>query len=418
MSSTINRELPGTLAGSVANTAATTTSTTTTRDRLPMAGLLALAMAAFVTILTEAMPAGLLPQMSADLHVSESLVGQLVTLYAIGSMITAIPLTATTQSWRRKPLLMTAIVGFVIVNTITALSTSYALTLTARFFAGVFAGVVWALMAGYAARMAPTHLQGRAIAVTMAGIPIALSLGIPAATFLGAGLGWRPTFGIMSALTLILIVWVSARVPDFPGQKAGQQLSIAQVFMLPGVRSVLFVTLAFVLAHNILYTYIAPFLTPVGMGDQVGAILLIFGVSALASIWITGTLIDRRLRTLVLLSILLFGAAALTLAIWTRVPLMVYLAVAAWGLAYGGVPTLFQTASAKNAGDDAAADVAQSMIVTVWNMAIAGGGIIGGVLLDTLGASSFPWALLGLLAPTLLVAWMARRRGFPAAAAN
>ncbi|WP_321161133.1 MFS transporter [Herbaspirillum lusitanum] len=385
-----------------------------TAGKLPLAGLLALAMAAFITVLTEAMPAGLLPQMSADLGVSESLIGQLVTLYAIGSMITAIPLTATTQSWRRKPLLMTAIVGFVIVNTITAVSTSYALTLAARFFAGVFAGVVWALIAGYAARMAPSHLQGRAIAVTMAGIPIALSLGIPAATFLGASVGWRLSFGIMSAMTLILIVWTIARVPDFPGQKSDSRLSIAGVFMLPGVRSVLFVTLAFVLAHNILYTYIAPFLARAGMADKVGAILLIFGVSALASIWVTGALIDRRLRTLVLISIVLFGLAAATLGIWGSAPAMVYAGVAAWGLAYGGVPTLFQTASAKNAGD--AADLAQAMIVTVWNLAIAGGGIVGGVLLDTVGVASFPWALLALLAPTLAVAWLARRKGFPAAA--
>jgi predicted MFS family arabinose efflux permease len=381
-------------------------------DKLPLAGLLALAMAAFITVLTEAMPAGLLPQMSADLRVSESLIGQLVTLYAIGSMVTAIPLTATTQSWRRKPLLMTAIVGFVIVNTVTAVSTSYPLTLAARFFAGVFAGVVWALIAGYAARMAPTHLQGRAIAVTMAGIPIALSLGIPAATFLGASVGWRLSFGIMSAMTLILIVWTIARVPDFPGQKSDRRLSIAGVFMLPGVRSVLFVTLAFVLAHNILYTYIAPFLAPAGMEDKVGAILLIFGVSALASIWVTGALIDRRLRTLVLISIVLFGLAAATLGVGGSIPAMVYAGVAAWGLAYGGVPTLFQTASAKNAGD--AADVAQAMIVTVWNLAIAGGGIVGGVLLDTVGVEAFPWALLVLLAPTLAVAWLARHKGFPA----
>lgn len=380
--------------------------------KLPLSGLLALAMAAFITVLTEAMPAGLLPQMSTDLHVSESLIGQLVTLYAIGSMVTAIPLTATTQSWRRKPLLMTAIVGFVIVNTVTAISTSYPLTLAARFFAGVFAGVVWALIAGYAARMAPAHLQGRAIAVTMAGIPVALSLGIPAATFLGASVGWRLSFGIMSAMTLILIAWTIVRVPDFPGQKDDSRLSIAGVFMLPGVRSVLFVTLAFVLAHNILYTYIAPFLAPAGMTDQVGAILLIFGVSALASIWITGALIDRRLRTLVLLSIVLFALAAATLGVWGGVPAMVYAGVATWGLAYGGVPTLFQTASAKNAGD--AADVAQAMIVTVWNLAIAGGGIVGGVLLDTVGVESFPWALLALLAPTLAVAWLARHKGFPA----
>lgn len=73
------------------------------RDRLPLGGLLALATAGFITILTEAMPAGLLPQMSQDLAVSPALVGQLVTLYAIGSLLAAIPLVILTQGWRRRP---------------------------------------------------------------------------------------------------------------------------------------------------------------------------------------------------------------------------------------------------------------------------------------------------------------------------
>lgn len=157
--------------------------------RLPLSGLLALAAAGFITVLTEALPAGLLPQMGASLAVPESLVGQLVTIYALGSLIAAIPLTAATRGWRRKPLLLSAIGGFAIVNTITAVSTSYTLTLGARFFAGVFAGLLWALVAGYAGRMVPDHMKGKAMAVAMLGAPVALSLGVPAGTFLGAFVG-------------------------------------------------------------------------------------------------------------------------------------------------------------------------------------------------------------------------------------
>ena len=47
------------------------------RERLPLGALLALATAGFITVLTEAMPAGLLPQMSAGLNVSQALIGQL-----------------------------------------------------------------------------------------------------------------------------------------------------------------------------------------------------------------------------------------------------------------------------------------------------------------------------------------------------
>ncbi|MGL4291944.1 MAG: MFS transporter, partial [Phreatobacter sp.] len=310
-------------------------------NRLPLAGLLALAMASFITVLTEALPAGLLTHMGADLAVSEALVGQLVTAYAIGTLASAIPLTAATRGWRRRPLLLVAIGGFAIVNTVTAVSTNYALTLGARFVAGMFAGLLWALVAGYAGRMVPDRLKGRAIAVAMVGIPLALSLGIPAGTFLGAAVGWRVTFAIMSGLTLVLIGWVIATVPDFPGEAADKRLPLGQVFRLPGIRPVLFVTLAFVLAHNILYTYIAPFAAPAGLADRIDVVLLVFGAAALAGIWITGALIDRWLRELVLASIVLFAMAAIALGLAGHMPAVLHAAVGVWGLAYGGVATLF-----------------------------------------------------------------------------
>ncbi|NVP54688.1 MFS transporter [Mycoplana rhizolycopersici] len=394
-------------------------STTTTLDsgaqaaRLPMASLLALAMAGFVTILTEALPAGLLPQISAGLEISEALAGQLVTIYAIGSLVAAIPLTAATQGVRRRPLLLAAIAGFAVANTVTTFSGSYVVTMVARFLAGVSAGLLWALLAGYAARMVPEHQKGRAIAIAMVGTPLALSLGVPAGTFLGNLVGWRMCFGIMSGLALVLLVWVRLKVPDFAGQAAGKRLSLGHVFTVAGVRPVLFAVLAFVLAHNILYTYIAPFLTVAGMAERTDLVLLVFGVTSLLGIWIIGVLIDRHLRALTLSSTVLFGLSALAFGVTGEIPSVIYAATAAWGLAFGGAATLFQTAIAKTAGE--AADVAQSMLVTAWNMAIAGGGIIGGVLLGLFGVSAFSPALLVLLASTLVVVWAAKRHGFPAA---
>ncbi|SFP70346.1 Predicted arabinose efflux permease, MFS family [Variovorax sp. OK605] len=382
---------------------------------LPLLGLLALAAAGFITVLTEAMPAGLLPQIGASLGVTPALVGQLVTVYAIGSLVAAIPLVAFTRSWRRRPLLLLAIGGFAIVNTVTALSHGYALTLVARFFAGVFAGLLWALLAGQAARMVAPSMQGRAIAVAMLGAPLALSLGIPAGTLLGNGVGWRPAFLIMSALSVLLLGWVRWQVPDFPGQAAGRQQGVRRVFLLPGVRPVLAVMLAFVLAHNILYTYIAPFLAHAGLGARVDLVLLVFGGASLAGIWVTGVLIDRWLRELVLASTAAFAVAALLLGALTGSQPVVFVAVAVWGVAFGGAATLFQTASAQAAGD--AADVAQSMVVTAWNIAIAGGGLIGGLLLQSRGAGALPWSLIVLLVPALWLAWKACAHGFPRARA-
>ena len=175
-----------------------------TSSRLPVSALLALAVAGFITILTEALPAGMLVQIGDSLLISQALAGQLVTVYAIGSLLAAIPLTLTTQSIRRRPLLLSAIAGFAVANTLTALSDNYLLTLMARFIAGISAGLLWALLAGYAARMVENSMKGRAIALAMVGTPLALSLGIPLGTWVSEIIGWRSCFLAISLLTLIL----------------------------------------------------------------------------------------------------------------------------------------------------------------------------------------------------------------------
>ncbi|MFH9084076.1 MFS transporter [Streptomyces sp. NPDC017673] len=379
--------------------------------KLPLPALLALATAVFLTSLTETLPAGLLPGMSQDLGVSESATGQTVTVYAIGTALTAIPLTAATAAWRRKRLLLTAVAGFAVANTVTAVSSVYGLTMVARFLAGVAAGLAWSLLAGYARRMVEAPLQGRAIAVAMTGIPVALSLGVPAGTFLGQALGWRVAFWAMTALTVMLLVWITAVVPDHPGLPRGERPRMLRALGVPGVRPVLFVTLVFVLAHTVLYAYIATFLDGLGMGDDTDLVLLAFGVTSLLGVWVVGARIQHSLRSLTIACTVLVAVAAAWFGVLGDGGAPVYVAAALWGLGWGGLPTLLQTAVGDAGGDRA--DAAQAMLVTLWNVAMAGGGVLGGVLLDAAGSGSFPWTVLVLLLPVLAVVLAARAHGFP-----
>ena len=379
-------------------------------ERLPIGALLALAMTGFICIVTETLPAGLLPLISEGLAISPSLAGQMVTAYALGSVLAVIPMTIATRGWRRRNVLLLTIVGFLLFNSITALSSHYGVTLVARFFAGVAAGLAWSLLAGYARRMVAPHQQGRALALAMVGTPIALSLGVPLGTWLGGLVGWRTTFGLMSALTLMLIVWVLVKVPDYTPQAAHQRVSLAKVLTTPGVRPVLAVVISWMLAHNILYTYIAPFVAPAGLGDRVDVVLLVFGSAALAGIWLTAKLVEPLLRRTVLVSLATFAAVSVVFGFVGNMPQVIYLGVAVWGLSFGGAATLLQTALADAAGDGA--DVALSLNVVAWNSAIAGSGVVGGVLLDTWGVASFPWAMALLVTLSFAIAWRARTHAF------
>lgn len=379
-------------------------------SELPFLGLLALAMAGFIAIMTETMPAGLLPQISAGLGVSEGLAGQLLTTYAIGSVAAGIPVIAATRGWRRRRLLLSALGVLCTFNALTAVSDSYGLTLAARFVAGMAAGVLWGLVAGYARRMVPEALQGRALAVVGVGQPLALSFGVPLGAFLGSAFDWRSVFWIMTGLCLFLMAWVRVVVPDFPGQAAHERIPIGQVFRTPGVQAVLWVVMLWILAHNVLYTYIAPFAVQAGLAQRLDLVLLAFGLAALVGIWGTGVMVDRNLRAVALVSLAGFSAAGLLLSLFHDIPALVIIGVIVWGAAFGGAPTILQTAIAHAAGKGA--DLAQSMLVTVFNLAVAGGGIAGGLLLEGFGPRWLSWAMLAFTGMALAITWAAKMHGF------
>lgn len=378
--------------------------------QLPICKLLAFTVAGFLTIMTETMPAGLLPQISQGLHISEAYAGQLIAVYALGSVLAAIPLISLTRSWNRRPLLLSAIAGLLLFNAITALSNDYTLTLIARFIAGMAAGVIWGLLAGYVRRMVSVSYQGRALAIAGVGQPIALSIGVPLGAWLGTLFEWRGVFWIMSLLALVLFIWIRFSIPDFAGQSAQKRLPILKVLLMPGIRAVLAVVFLWILAHSILYTYISPFLASTGQTYKVETILFIFGISSIVSILITGMFIDRSLRKITLLSLFIFAIATALLGVYSSSNFVVFTSVVLWGVTFGGAPTLLQTALANTAGHEA--DVAQSMLVTVFNLAIAFGGMIGGGLLESFGAASFPWFMLVFALIALCTVYQTRKHGF------
>ncbi|MEG8029079.1 MFS transporter [Sphingomonas aerolata] len=200
------------------------------RDTLPVGALILLALTGFTAIVTETLPAGLLPQVADDLNISRALAGQMVTVYAVGSVMAAIPLVSVTQSYARKPLLLAAIFGLLVFDVVTALSHSYAVTLVARFAAGVSAGLGWGILGGYARRLVVDRLKGRALALAMIGTPLALSVGVPLGTFAGGAIGWRIAFLVLAALALCLAGAVAWKMPDSAGHLRLHVLASLAVF--------------------------------------------------------------------------------------------------------------------------------------------------------------------------------------------
>jgi predicted MFS family arabinose efflux permease len=379
--------------------------------RFPWAALLIMALMGFLLIATETMPAGLLPQIAAGLNITEGTAGQFVSANALGTVVAAMPAIAMTRGMRRKPVFLIGILGFLAANLITASSTDIVLSLGARLVAGAFSGLLWGMLAGYARRLTAPEQAGRALSVASLGTPVGLAVGTPFGSWLGTAFDWRWSFGVLSILTIITVLLAVFLVPDASGQQAATRVPLVRVFAIPGVAVVLAVIVSWMLGHNILYTYVGSYLRTAGLELSVDVALVTFGAAAIAGIPITGAVIDKGLRRLVLLSLGSFIAAGVIFTVGHASVVAVIAAIVLWGVAFCGAAAQLQTAISAASGENA--DVANSMLGVAFNLAIFAAGVAGAVVISNFDGLVLPVVMAGLAAVALFIAVAGRRTAFP-----
>jgi predicted MFS family arabinose efflux permease len=362
-------------------------------------------------LLTEMTPAALLPAMSATLHQSRSAIGFLVSACAAASTVAGIPLVAMTRSLPRRPLFVMLLAGFVIANGTIAISSNYWLIIVARIGTGLFMGTLWPVVAGYAWHLGRHGNPGRSVAIALSGSTIALAFGLPSVSAIGGVIGWRFMFGLLSALALVLLVWVLWKLPPVQGERNAERVSLFQVAIRPGFPTVLMTTLLIAAGHYTLYTYMAPVAVALRFPGGTPAVMLIFGVGALTGIWIVGHTVDDHLRRTAWGGLALTVCAMVSLRLLEHAPFSEGVTIYCWGIAFGGVPTFFQTATNKAAGPPA--DVAASLLSTVYGFGIFGGSALGGILLKPVGALNLPLITLAIVALAAVLIRSGDRLAFP-----
>jgi predicted MFS family arabinose efflux permease len=241
---------------------------------------------------------------------------------------------------------------------------------------------------------------------------VALSLGVPAGTALATVIGWRACFAALAGLATAAAAWVRWKVPALAVQdKTVAPRTVRAALSTPGVTRTLLVTLLVLTGHQVMYTYAAPFLAWARFG-KVSFVLMVFGVATIGGVWVAGARADRHLRSTLMLTLTTIIVAMGALELRTTL----IAGVTAWGLAYGAAPTLLQTALIKSSGSDNA-DVATALQTTVYNVGIAAGSLLGGILLQGPGAGFLPPGTALLTAGALAIAARTTRRA-PEAARN
>jgi len=391
-------------------TAPTATVPRAPAERMPWAALMILAAMGFVLVAAETMPAGLLPVIADGMGTSEGVVGQFVSVWALGTVIVTVPAISLTRGFRRKPLILAAIAGLVLANTVTALSSDVTLSLVSRFVAGAFTGVIWGMLAAYGRRISPESRGGLSLAVVSTGAPLGFALGTPLGAWLGTAFDWRWSFGGLSLVAVLVLVLIVLVVPDAPGQEASSRLPLARIVAKPGIVIVLAVIAVWMLAHNTIYTYIAPYLRETGSGLGADLTLLVYGIASVAGVALTALLIDRWSRPLLHGSVAVFVLAAVLLLLAGDSGTVIVAGAVLWGVGFGGASAQLQAALTKAGGADS--DVANAFLPVAFNLAIFAAGILGAVLLGAFDALVLPvlMAALGVLA--LLLTVIGRRTAF------
>ncbi|WP_315385339.1 MFS transporter [uncultured Stenotrophomonas sp.] len=387
---------------------------------IPLA-LLALTLGAYAIGTTEFVIVGLIPTIAADLGVSLPSAGLLVSLYALGVAVGAPVLTALTGRVPRKTLLVALMVLFTLGNVIAWMAPSYGSLIVARVLTGLAHGVFFSIGSIIATSVVPKEKAASAIAIMFTGLTVALVTGVPLGTFIGQHLGWRATFLAVAALGVIALLgsllFVPRNLQRSEPATFGQQLA---VLAQPRLLLVYAITALGYGGTFLSFTYLASILQDVtGFSpNAVSLVLLVYGVSvAVGNLW-GGRLADRRGPVPALK--LIFGLLALVLFALTFTAhntWLVLLTVLALGaVAFGNVPGL-QVYVVKQAQRFApqAADVASGLNIAAFNVGIAMGASLGGLVVDHLGLMHTPWlgglVVLGALGLTVLSGRLDRRDG-------
>jgi MFS transporter, DHA1 family, inner membrane transport protein len=367
-----------------------------TRNNKGTLSLLALAISAFGIGTTEFVPVGLLSTISDDLNISITLAGLLISGYAMGVAFGAPILTALTNKMSRKTLLMALMVIFIIGNSIAAVSTSFGLLLAARIITAFSHGVFFSIGSTIAADLVPEDKRASAIAFMFTGLTVATVTGVPLGTFVGQIFGWRATFWGVALLGVIGIVASAILIPnnikDAPPAKFSDQLKIL------GNGPLLLAFAITALGYGgtfVAFTYLTPMLQEVtGFSPKmVSIILLAYGIAVAIGNAIGGKAANKNPLKALLWMFIVQSIILVILTFTAPFKVAGLITIFLMGMfAFMNVPGL-QVLVVKLAERyvPAAVNVASALNIAAFNLGIAIGAFMGGLIVDSIGLIHTPW---------------------------
>ncbi len=244
------------------------------------------------------MPLG--PELTRLFGITDTQFGLLVSSYSLAAGAAGLLVSMVIDRFERKRALLILYAGFALATLACGLAPSYDTLLAARVAAGMFGGMLGALVQTIVGDAVPYERRGQAMGVVMSAFSLSTVAGVPFSLWLSSHLGWHAPFFAIAALSAVIWVGAWRTVPTLAGHLAGVsvQPAFTQLKRVVLVRnhwrafglSALMVTGSFaIIPYITIYTT-----TNVGLAaERVPLIYLVGGVATFFSARLWGWLTDR-----------------------------------------------------------------------------------------------------------------------------
>ncbi|NPD65921.1 MFS transporter [Lichenicola cladoniae] len=348
--------------------------------------VLSLSVGVFALVTAEFLPASLLTPMATDLHISYGAAGQAVTATALVAAVAAPAVVIGTAKIDRRMVVWGLSLLLVLSDLLAAAASNIWVLLLARVLLGVALGGTWSLAAALALRLVPARMVARAMSIIFTGVTAASVCAPALGAYLGDLWGWRATFLAASSIGIVALAIQLTTMPRLPSTDGPTLRTFFLLLRRPRIRTGLITVMFVISGHFAGFTYVRPFLEQVSRLDvrTLSMVLLAFGIGGFFGNFAGGMMSGRSPRVSVAVGAVLLAATAFALlGDGTSTPIA-FVALAVWGFAFGVLPVSIQTWTTQAALDHA--ESAGALLVTTFQIAIATGAILGGVLVDRLGA--------------------------------
>ncbi len=259
--------------------------------------LLPLALGGLGIGTTEFVMMGLLPDIAKDFRIDIPTAGHLISAYAAGVVIGAPLLVAISGSFAPKKILLALMGLFTLFNGLSALcpNNSVPLMLAARLLAGLPHGAFFGVGSVVASRLAEKGKEARAISMMFAGLTLANLLIVPLGTFIGHHYSWRYTFGLVTFIGLVTLLFIQLWLPALPINRSGNFKSEIGIFRRWEPWLIILTTAIGTGGLFAWISYIAPLMTDVShfSPNTVSYIMVLAGLGMVAGNFAGGRLADR-----------------------------------------------------------------------------------------------------------------------------